>query len=152
MDSPKSETLSHETQVFAIRFEIVPEQIGFELSNKSSLPIRILWDECAYIDPSGGSFRVLHEGVRFIDRDKPMAATIVPPGASVRDLAYPTAYVSWPGSDWTQKPLFTIGQSVSFGIFLTLEIGGQKKSLLYKFAAVSTQPDWPRQIKSLFMP
>ena len=151
MDSPKSDKLRHDTIEFAIAFEIVPEQVGFELLNKSTTAIRILWDECAYIDPAGRSFRVLHEGVRFIDRDKPMASTVVPPGASIRDLVYPMAYVTWTGSEWKQEPLYNSRATTpfTFGVFLTMEVGGQKRSVTYKFAA---SREWPEHIKSLFLP
>jgi hypothetical protein len=151
MDSPKSDKLLHETPEFMIAFNVIPEQVGFELLNKSQAAIRILWDECAYIDPTGRSFRVIHQGVRFIDRDKPMASTIVPPGAAIRDLVYPASYVTWTGSDWQQNPLYNRRGTTpfTFGVFLTMDIDGRKLSMSYKFAAYT---GWPEQIIPLFLP
>jgi hypothetical protein len=151
MDSPKGDKLLHETPEFTIAFEIVPEQVGFELINKSRAAIRILWDECAYIDPTGRSFRVIHQGVRFVDRDKPMASTVVPPGASIRDLVYPASSVTWTGSRWQQERLYDPRMTTpfTFGVFLTMETDGRKLSATYKFAA---SPGWPDHIVSLFLP
>jgi hypothetical protein len=151
MDSPKSDKLLHETPEFMIAFNVIPEQVGFELLNKSQAAIRILWDECAYIDPTGRSFRVIHQGVRFVDRDKPMASTVVPPGASIRDLVYPASSVTWTGSRWQQERLYDPRMTTpfTFGVFLTMETDGRKLSATYKFAA---SPGWPDHIVSLFLP
>jgi hypothetical protein len=146
---PLGPLLVQETDQFTISFAILPEQIGFELTNRSGRPIIIIWDECAFVDQAGRSHRVIHEGVRLLEKDKALVPTLVPPGAFIRDLFYPASYAT-PGSS-LQRPLYGQFSTTPFtlGLFVTLEIGGKKQALNYRFAAVK---DWPDQIKALLTP
>jgi hypothetical protein len=47
------------------------DQLGFNLLNKSGSPVRILWDDAAYVDITGQSRRVIHSGVKLVDRNSP---------------------------------------------------------------------------------
>jgi hypothetical protein len=76
---------------------------------------------------------------------------LIPPGASVRDLFYPASYATWEGSSWYQRTLYQQFYTMPFtlGLFVTLEIGGKKQALNYRFVAVK---DWPDSIKALLTP
>lgn len=151
MQSPAKTQLVHETAQFVIQFALIPEQIGFELANRSSVAIKIIWDECAFVDQAGRSHRVIHEGVRLLDRDKSVAPSLVPPGASIRDMFYPASYVSWTGSKWDHAPLYSDSDAVPFtlGLFMTLEVGAKRQTFSYRFDAAK---DWPQSIRLLLAP
>lgn len=129
MVEPRATSLTHETAEFSLTFRMRPEQIGFTLFNKTSSPMRVIWDECAFIDQAGRSHRVIHEGIRFIERDRPMAPAIVPPGAQLVDLFYPASYITWTGREWQQQRLYSPTASTPFtlGLFITLisEVKGE---------------------------
>ncbi len=127
----------------AARFSFsLPEsnrQIRFILFNKTSAPIRLDWNQVSYIDTSGKSHRVMHEGVRYIDRNSPQPPTTIPPGARIDDIIFPTDYVAWSGSDWEEIPLFPeapeahLFQGKTFGIFMPLEVAGKLRNYTFTF-------------------
>ena len=76
----QSDALSYNDSEVAITFtpgdlKLVGAQLQFSLENKTDSPIALPWDKVSYVDWSRGSHRVIHQGVRLIDRDKPQAAT-----------------------------------------------------------------------------
>jgi hypothetical protein len=62
----------------SIAFSPSNQQITFQLQNRSGFPIKLDWDQMAYVDFDGSSHRVIHQGVRLIQRDAPQSPTVVP--------------------------------------------------------------------------
>ena len=55
------------------------------------------------------SKRVMHSGVKYIDRNNPQPPTTVVRGATISDLVFPTDNVYWVSGrygGWREKPLF----------------------------------------------
>jgi len=84
-----SKDLSYTDEVIDIKFIIGSKSIGFDLHNKKNVGIKIKWDDCSYVAPSGQTMRIIHTGVKLIDRDKPQAPTTIPPGAKITDELVP---------------------------------------------------------------
>ncbi len=152
MTEPAGSGMSHETPDFIITFAIVPQQIGFVLTNRGQLVIRVIWDESAFVDQNARTHRVMHEGIRFIERDRPMPPTPIPPGAKLADLLFPVSYVYFVSGSyggWRQNPLYKDSDTIPFTLstLLTLEIGPQKRSFTYVFAA---SRDWPSEVRAIF--
>ncbi len=141
--------LSYAATEMDIRFRIIPEEIGFSLLNLTDAPMLVHWDESAYVDQSGRSHRVIHLGVRYIDRDKPMVPSIVPPKTRLEDIVYPTSHVLYTSTGWDRKALYVDTETTPFevGVFLTLEIKGQKRRLNFRFRA---EMEWPQEMKVMF--
>jgi hypothetical protein len=70
-------------------------QMAFSLENKTEHSIKIPWDQAAFIDESGRGHRVMHAGVKFDDREKPQAPSVVVPKGLLKDIVAPTDYVHW---------------------------------------------------------
>lgn len=90
--------------------------INFSMENKTDRSIKILWNEAAYLDENNFSHRVIHYGVRYIERDQPQAPGIIIPGSKLEDIVYPADYVEWKKvlgetKEWTGKPLLPAGAS-----------------------------------------
>ena len=66
------------------------KQFNFTLKNKSGHTLKINWDDVSYIDVKGQVGRVMHSGVKYVDRDSSQPATTVPKGASISDILLPT--------------------------------------------------------------
>ena len=85
-------------------------QINFIAENKTDYSLKIVWDECVYVDINGASHRVIHSGVRYIDRNNPQAPSIIASKSNLTDMIYPSDYVEWGsgyyGSEWKERPLF----------------------------------------------
>jgi hypothetical protein len=65
----------------AVSLEISRTGLSFDLQNISANPIKLDWNECAFVDAVGRSRRVIHSGVRLVDRGAPMATITIPPPA-----------------------------------------------------------------------
>lgn len=79
------------------------KQFNFTLKNKSGHTLKINWDDVSYVDVKGQVGRVMHSGVKYVDRNSSQPATTVPKGASISDLLLPTDnvyYVSGQYGGW----------------------------------------------------
>jgi len=134
-----SPTNSYQDLSVKITF-VITRQVGFRLENKTGSPIEIDWNHASFIDFESTAHRVMHEGVRYIERDKPLASTVVPPGANVTDVLIPVDsvyYESGIGGGW--KTVDTLPVSLrlfdgkTIGIYLPLKIGTASKNYLFSF-------------------
>lgn len=85
------------------------DQLSFVLTNKTNHSIKIIWDEAAFVDENGISHRVIHSGVKYIDRNSTQPPSVVVRNGTVTDLVIPTDniyYVSGKYGGWHVAPLF----------------------------------------------
>ena len=68
------------------------------ISNPTDLVVSILWDESAMVLPDGTSARVIHTGVRIINKAAPQAPTAIAPHSRTTEAIWPSSYVSDSGS------------------------------------------------------
>jgi hypothetical protein len=100
---------SYEDDIIKIVWLPLSTQFSLILQNKSDHSIRIIWDEAVYVDENGSSGRVIHSGVRLIDRNSPQPPTVVAKNATIDDIIVPTEniyYVSGQYGGWQTAPLF----------------------------------------------
>ena len=57
-------------------------QLNFCLTNKSGYSIKLPWDDMAYVDEDGKTMRVIHSGIRLVDRNAAQAPTVIPKNAT----------------------------------------------------------------------
>lgn len=75
--------------IYAIWY-ITRDGFEFNLNNKTDHPMVLDWNGVSYIDENGFSSRVIHNDIRYIDRNDFQQPSIIPPGASIRDIIIPT--------------------------------------------------------------
>ena len=100
---------SFEDEMIKIIWIPTSVQFYFTLTNKTSHSIKIEWDEAVYVNESGMSQRVMHSGVKYIDRNNPQPPTTIVRNATISDLILPSDnvyYVSGQYGGWNEKPLF----------------------------------------------
>lgn len=100
---------SYEDELIKIVWLSLSTQFAFTLENKSDNSIKIIWDEAVYVDENGSSGRVMHSGVKYVDRSNPQPPTVVVKKAKVDDMVVPTDniyYISGQYGGWQTKPLF----------------------------------------------
>jgi hypothetical protein len=138
----ESKELIFEDQAIRIRFTLSETQIGIRLQNKMPSPIKVDWNTISYVDIAGLAHSVMHTGVRYIERDRPQVATVIPPEAMIEDAIVPSdhiSYTSGSGGGWSSRPLFPalaesnlyIGKL--FSVFMPLELEGMVKNYLFSF-------------------
>lgn len=120
------------------------KQVPVILENKTTVPIMIDWDASTFIDPSGQSNRVIHAGVKLVDRNAAQSPSVVGSRSKFNDLMIPSDNIYWRDStdkkpgDWEEKPLLIAwarNESFQFRTVLTLRIGQESKSYEFEFSA-----------------
>jgi hypothetical protein len=96
-------------------------QFSFNLTNKSSHSIRVMWDEAVYVNVNGESQKVFHSGVKFIDRNNSQPPTIVVKGASISDVVIPTDNVYY-----VKPSQYSAGGWQVSGLFITSSFSAEE--------------------------
>ena len=112
----------------------------FSLKNKSDQTIQIVWDEVVIVDSNNNPYGVIHEGVRKIDKGKPMKNTVVPPGTQKVDTVSPADFIRWNNhyNYWETIGFVSAselweGKIEKASLILPLIIGEEKQIYSFKF-------------------
>ena len=100
---------TYEDDFINIVWYIGNKQLNFTLTNKSGYSIKLPWDDMAYVDEAGNTKRVIHSGIKLIDRNAAQATTVVSKNAKLDDILIPSDniyYVSGQYGGWREKYLF----------------------------------------------
>ena len=161
-DYAKSDKMFNDSKIQAF-FIVGNKQLDFTLKNLTNEPMKINWDEASLII-NGESKRVMHKGVKFIDRNSPQAPTVIPGNSSIDELVLPTDnvffnegyysnYYSSPGSwkivdllpSWdkykeeTKKKIMNSKGSI-LKFFLPIEQNNQKMYYTFEFLIAEVIP------------
>lgn len=132
---------------------IYKSKLNFTLKNNTKSNIRVIWDNAAYVNASGKTDRVMHAGVKYIDRNESQPPTVIPSGSYIDDAIIPTSVVSYQAYvGWTEGTLFGFSQtdrelaetqkSNTFGknikVLLPIEIG--ERIIEYTFSFTVRKP------------
>ena len=120
------------------------KQIPFVLENRTTAPLKIDWDASVFIDPVGSSNRVIHAGVKLIDRNSGQSPSVVGSRSRFNDLLIPSDNIYWrEGTDktaggWEERPLllaWSKSETISFRVLLSIVIGAETKAYEFDFQA-----------------
>ncbi len=161
-DHAKTDKMFDDGKIQAF-FIVGDKDLNFTLKNLTPDPMKINWDEASLII-YGESKRVMHKGMKFIDRNSPQAPTVIPSNSSIDDLVLPTdnvyyregyygTYISNPGG-WEQRDLFLTrdlnkeetkqlimnSKGQTFKFFLPIEQNGQKMNYTFEFQVTDVTP------------
>ena len=70
-----------------------PEQFNFELKNISPHSLKVIWNEAAFVGLDGSTSKIMHNGVKYSQREGDQPASTIIKGAKLDDLACPTTNV-----------------------------------------------------------
>ena len=100
---------TYEDDFVSFTWFVSSTQFHFLLRNKTNHSIKIPWDEIAYINPDGQSMRVIHSGIKLIDRNNAQAPSVVAKNSTLDDILIPSDhiyYVSGQYGGWREEKLF----------------------------------------------
>jgi len=155
-----TQNMNFEDDKILANFNVGDKQISFTIKNKTDNVLKIIWDEAAIVQ-FGTSHKVMHSGVKYIDRNSSQPPTAIPPQASIDDIVLPadnvyyregsySTYYSNPGG-WEEHDLFPkndlnkpeIKETImnlsgqTFSVYLPIQY--QEKTLDYTFNFVITR-------------
>lgn len=91
---------------------VIGGSLDLQVTNNSSLPLKIIWDETTIIDEFGITHRTLHVGPHIFDSEKAVVPTLVPPHSTHSgDSVIPVEWVNWKGKIWRETHRFFDGPS-----------------------------------------
>ena len=150
MEKPvRSAANTYEDEFIRIYFPLTRVSFAFTLQNKTDNPLTLDWNQVAYVNAFSQSHKVMHGDVRFIERDRALPPSIIPPGASLTDIVLPVDYVSYVSgrySRWVSEDMLPnpeAGQRLvgkTIGIFMALNPNGLVKNYNFVFS-ISTEVD-----------
>lgn len=107
--------------------------LKFDLLNKTSNTMQVLWDDAAIVTHDGETHRVYHEDVRFFERTSVFPPSSIPSGARLAEAITPLDYVTVTDTiGISAKPLFRRnGGPMSLQVLLPVTINGARQE--YRF-------------------
>lgn len=149
--TPGKHTLVYDDNVIHIEWNKAVTSMEFALDNKTDQSIKILWDESSYVDVDGVNHRLIHSGVKFIDRNSTQPPSVIVRKGKFKDAIVPSDNVEWLKNSlrWHEKPLFPSWQEggtiesfqksvapligKTFQVLLALEIEGTTNDYIFTF-------------------
>jgi hypothetical protein len=153
IDSLGEKYLNFEDELVSALFFFGQEQIGITIKNKTEHTMKISWDNAAWISPEGISSRVIHSGVRLVDRNSPQSPSVIVRNGLLSDIMIPTEniyYVSGKYGGWQYKgliyttPMLSMDMAAELakakvmsgktcGVLLPIEIEGVQNDYIFTF-------------------
>ena len=96
MVEPANTNFGITTREVYLYFRPDTSSVGFRLENRLGVPIRIIWDECTFLDIYGRSYKAVHRGVNYDNKDLPQEPTYVRPGETYADFLIPVDLLNSP--------------------------------------------------------
>lgn len=145
-----TDEMSFDDASLSFKFSIDPKGIACSIRNKTADPISVNWNVISYVDSSGDAHKVMHSGIRLMDKEAPQTPTLIPPTARINETLFPTDYIVSGSEGLSQKPVWPDTGYVSkdeshlktlegstFSIFMPIEVGGKTKNYSFVFKIVS---------------
>lgn len=126
------------------RFDFEEKELAFGITNKTNKTIKIIWDETLFI-VDGNSSKVMHEGIKFANRNEYMPPSVIPTSNTLADVIIPTnnvyykeGYYSQYGSvapSWEKEPLLpsTLSKDSKIQVYMPMIINGETKEYNFTF-------------------
>ena len=146
----------YEDNDLKITFIVGTKEIDFEIYNKTDKSVKIIWDETSFI-PYGEGKKVMHKGVKYIDRNAAQVPTTIPSKTTWSDMVVPTdnvyykqgyysQYASNPGG-WETHDLWLTAdfnkpeteaivmklKGWKYRLVMPMEVNGVKKDYTFNF-------------------
>lgn len=130
-----------EDAILSAQLNLLHDSVAIRIKNKGATAIQIPWDSVSLVGVDGQAQRVIHTGVKLIEKSQTQAPTIVPPGAVHSDEITPADnihYESGQYGGWRIEPILPnlgerqstyVGKRIS--VFLPIDVGGKRRE--YKF-------------------
>jgi len=101
----------YEDELIKITWYPLSTNFYFILENISDYSIKVIWDEAVYVNAKEVSARLVHSGVKLVDKDKTQLPTVIPKKSILKEQILPADNVDYVrdemfgGYKWVVRPL-----------------------------------------------
>lgn len=150
---PLSPTMEFADSNISVKFTILKTSVGFVLRNLTNKPIKVIWDDASIVQ-YGEAKKIMHTGIKYIDREQHQPPTTIPSNARIEDQLTPTDKVWYSSYDGWQtlslfidddmgKPQFRTAaltcKGQKLGVLLPVEIDGKVTNYQFEFLITDVQ-------------
>lgn len=136
-----SQELSFRDKTIAVSLSIGEQSFQMRFENVSAAPVKIRWESAQYTDVNGQTHRLMHSGIRFVDRNNPVPDQVVAVRGVVEEAVIPVrnVFVSpQQKGGYDIKPLFQFDAAVAAKlkgkvILLSLPVEVNRQIIPYNF-------------------
>lgn len=130
---------SFEDDLVSILWYPTPTTVHFLLTNKTEHSIKIIWDEAAFVMPSGESRRILHSGVKYSEASDSHPPSVIAAHGYLEDAVVSSDQCYFQGywrempflpDDASKAPMF---RGKEFRVLLPLQIEGVTNEYTFTF-------------------
>ena len=90
-----------------IAIGVSDKKINFILENVSQHSLKIIWNDAVYVDSDGSTSKIMHNGIKYVNRDENQPASTIIRGAKIEETIIPNSKVYRNNLDqWDEYPLF----------------------------------------------
>ena len=84
-----------EDQVIKVTWDLSVDmdRMGFLIKNKTDKTVKIDWNNAAYVDPAGISHKVIHEGVKLINKGESQLPSVIVQDSLITDSLTPVDFI-----------------------------------------------------------
>ena len=127
------------------------KQFSFSLKNVSTNTIKIIWNEAAFVNHKGITCKIMHQGVKYSQRESDQPPTSIIRDASVEDMAVPTCNVRYSDTleEWVIDSMYPLDQ-ISNDYELRLMLPIQIKDVINEYVFVF-RIDWEYNYPELLL-
>jgi hypothetical protein len=127
----RSEHLTFQDRVLAIRLIPREQYIDLEIDNLAKKSLTVLWDSAEYTDAMNRRHRIIHSGIKWENRAARVPPQIIPAGGSLKESVMPESSITRVAGEkkYAAKPLFVLDNDSALSLkgrtvnlFLPVEI------------------------------
>lgn len=97
---------NYKDELLSATWGIDRNRANFTIKNNATGSIKVLWDDMAFVDINGESHRVIHKGIKYSEKEKEQAPSIIARNAELHDLIIPADKIYYQKSweKWAAYP------------------------------------------------
>ena len=105
-----SQELQFKDKTIGVSFSLGEQSFQMRFENVSDVPVKIQWERAQYIDVAGLPHRLMHSGIRYVDRNNPIPDQPVAPHGVVEEAVIPVGnvFVSPQKNGYDIRPLLPL--------------------------------------------
>lgn len=128
------------------------EQFDLIIRNKSANTIKIIWDDAVFVNVDGNTSKVMHKGVKYVDRESSQGSSTIIRGSSLSDIIIPNVFVYYDESlktwtSWAYYPEDSSYEGKTVTIMLPVQIKDVINEYLLEFTLLYL-PLYPERLNN----